>query len=267
MKQLILLFSLFINSGLWAQKAPAPTYYDNGVNSPWTAGIDYDLGFGGFFSYHMALLGGVSSQVNKAASFGDVYFGELQIGMRFYLNKPDMWEGTYITAVGRFGVYDLPIRTGNSPLVVDRVTAFNGGLGVYLGYRWRRNLVNNMKGFPFIMAFEPYLGYTMDNFVPFGGGVRKATVASFSVGLKFTLGFYSHFYRPGTMVTNLETGEITRKSAEPPATNAAGTNTAATNAPGTNAPPRRPPAAAPRGGDTIGRLPLGKDPFEGILGV
>lgn len=267
MKQLIILLSFLTASALWAQDA-VPTYYDNGVNSPWSAGIDYDLGFGGFFSYHMALLGGVSSQVNKAASFGDVYFGELQMGMRFYLNKPDTWEGTYIAALGRFGIYDMPLRSGESPLVVDRITAFNGGFGLYLGYRWRRNLVNNMKGFPFIMAFEPYLGYTLDNFVPLSGGIRGATVTSFSIGLKFTLGFYTHFYRPGTMVTNLETGEITRKPAASP-TNAAGTNGAATNAPaGTNAPPPRPPAAAPRrGGDTIGRLPPGKDPFEAVLGV
>ena len=231
-KYILVLFLLAVP--LQAQTV-TPTYYESGVESPWLLGIDYDLGFSKFFSFNLAVLGGISSQVNKASTFGDVYFGEVRTGVRLYMNKADEWRGVFLEVTGRYGVYNLPLRSGPTNTVIfSRSNAFLLGVGLYLGYRWKRALVADMRGLPFHMALEPYFGYTFDTFIPLDSGISVGSAHRFSLGLKFTLGFYTYKYRPGTTVTNEETGEITRKEniTNTPASNIQGSPPRVTNARG-----------------------------------
>ncbi|MGL5253525.1 MAG: hypothetical protein ACRC9L_00630 [Brevinema sp.] len=230
-KYILILFLIAIP--LQAQEL-FPTYYENGIESPWSMGIDYDIGFSKFLSFNLSVLGGISSQVNRASTFGDVYFGEARTGFRFYMNKPDEWKGVFIELTGRYGVFDIPLRAGDTTVIFERSTTLLLGMGIYLGYRWKRNLVSDMKNLPFHMALEPYFGYTLDTFFPLDGKTVPGSANRFSLGLKFVLGFYTYKYRPGTTVTNEETGEITRKSDMPPAPDSTTntndtTNTTATN--------------------------------------
>ncbi|MGL5721368.1 MAG: hypothetical protein ACRCY4_03085 [Brevinema sp.] len=215
------IFALFLITAPLKAQEITPTYYQSGVESPWTLGIDYDLGFARFFSFNLAVLGGISSQVNRASTFGDVYFGEIRTGIRFYMNKSDEWQGVFLELTGRYGIYDLPLRSGTSTVIFERSTTFMLGMGIYLGYRWTRRLVADMSGLPFHMALEPYFGYTLDTFIPLDGLAGVGSANRFSLGLKFTLGFYTYKYRPGTTVTNEDTGQVTKIS---DLTNEAGTN-------------------------------------------
>ena len=99
---------IFIKTLSYTQATPiiekSATYYEGGVNSPWMFGIDYDFGFGKIFSLNMQLGGGISSQVNRASNFGDVFMGEFQIGPRLYMNKIDTWTGLFLSTVIRVGV-------------------------------------------------------------------------------------------------------------------------------------------------------------------
>jgi len=177
------------------------TYYANGeINSPWMLGIDYDFGFGKVFSLNMQLGGGISSQVNRASNFGDVFMGEIQIGPRIYMNKIDTWTGLFLSTVIRVGIYSIPIRSRDNPftdasrLIINRSTMLQYGLGIYFGYRWERNLVTDMEDLPFSMVIEPYLGWTLDFFEPFGETFTQKgkNINRFSIGFTFKIGFYTH---------------------------------------------------------------------------
>lgn len=201
-KIIFLLF--FFPISFYAQSSVelSATYYDGGLNSPWSIGIDYDLGFGKLFSMNVQLIGGVSSQVNRSSTFGDVFFGEIQIAPRLYINKFDTWEGVFLSIPLRLGLYNIPIRTQDNPtsasskLIINRSTMFQYGIGIYLGYRWKRNLVSDMSDLPFMMVLEPYLGWTWDAFVPIsntdGFSQNGVNINWFTVGISFKIGFYTY---------------------------------------------------------------------------
>ena len=201
-KKLLLVYVLiFIKTLSYTQVIEkSATYYEGGVNSPWMIGIDYDFGFGKLFSLNMQLSGGISSQVNRASNFGDVFLGEIQVGPRLYMNKIDTWSGLFLSTVVRVGVYSIPIRSRDNPftetsrLIINRSTMFQYGLGIYIGYKWQRNLVSDMEGLPFTMVIEPYLGWTLDFFEPLGGDYSQKgkNISRFSVGLTFKIGFYTY---------------------------------------------------------------------------
>ena len=204
-KILLVCVLIFIKTTSYTQLTPviekSATYYANGeVNSPWMLGIDYDFGFGKFFSLNMQFSGGISSQVNRASNFGDVFMGEIQIGPRVYMNKIDTWTGLFLSTVIRVGVYNIPIRSRDNPLtdasrlIINRSTMLQYGLGIYIGYRWERNLVSDMKDLPFRLIIEPYLGWTLDFFEPFGTAFTQKgkNINRFTIGLTFKIGFYTH---------------------------------------------------------------------------
>ncbi len=200
MKKIILFLLIAVRA--YADQTISATYYEPGVNSPWMAGIDYDYGFAKVLSVNAQIAGGVSSQVNRQSTFGDVFLGEAQLGFRVYMNKADRWDGVFATVVGRAGIYNIPIRTQDDPstsasvLIINRGTMLQLGAGVYVGYRWQRNLVNNMSGMPFMMVIEPYLGWTLDSFinvsVPSDFTQTGLFINRFTVGLTFKVGFYTH---------------------------------------------------------------------------
>ncbi|MGL5955071.1 MAG: hypothetical protein ACRC0X_00475 [Brevinema sp.] len=204
MKYILFLLFLILHTG-WSYSQNTvitATYYESGINSPWMAGLDYDYGFGKLFSFNMQLAGGISSQVNRASTFGDVFMGEIQIGSRLYMNKIDTWEGMFLSVVARIGIYNIPIRSRDDPftsaskLIINRGHMFQYGMGIYLGYKWKRNLVTNMDGFPFTLVIEPYLGWALDFFtplsVPKGFQQSGLNINRFSVGLTFKIGFYTY---------------------------------------------------------------------------
>lgn len=221
MKYCITLILILFTASAYGQ-TPTPTFFESGINSPWAIGFDYDIGFAKVMSFNLAFVGGINSQVNRISTFGDVFFGEFQTGPRIYLNKPDKWCGVYIAPVVRVGVYNIPLRVSNNPVVLTRSTVMQYGAGIYLGYRWKRPLVSNMKGLPFIMTLEPYLGWTWD-FFAFGSAsnAKASNINRFSIGLSFKLSFYTYRYTPGSMVTNQD-GTIVPKSS---LTNETTTNT------------------------------------------
>ncbi|MGL4563479.1 MAG: hypothetical protein ACRCVW_06480 [Brevinema sp.] len=179
---------LFVHGLIFSQNNSTATYFENGINSPWSVGLDYDIGFAKVMSMNIGFVGGFNSQVNRVASFGDIYFGEFQIGIRVYMNKIDRWNGLFLNIVGRAGIYNIPFRSGGSQLIINRQDIFQYGLGIYLGYRWTRNLLKDMSGFPFHIILEPYLGWSLDGFAHEKGGIYN----KFTVGLSFKLGFYTY---------------------------------------------------------------------------
>ena len=204
-KKILLVYVLiFIKATSYAQATSvieeSATYYEGGVNSPWMIGIDYDFGFGKIFSLNMQLSGGISSQVNRASNFGDVFLGEIQIGPRLYMNKIDTWSGLFLSTVIRVGIYSIPIRTRDNPftdtsrLIINRSTMLQYGLGIYIGYKWQRNLVTDMEDIPFYLVIEPYLGWTLDFFEPLDGvfSQKGQNINRFSIGITFKIGFYTH---------------------------------------------------------------------------
>ena len=203
-KILLVHILIFIKTVSYTQENPiieqSATYYQGGINSPWMIGLDYDFGFGKVFSLNMQLSGGISSQVNRASNFGDVFMGEIQIGPRLYMNKIDTWAGLFLSTVVRVGIYNIPIRTRDNPftetsrLIINRSTMLQYGLGIYIGYKWQRNLVTDMEGFPFTLVIEPYLGWTLDFFDPLSGDYlqKGQNISRFSIGFTFKIGFYTY---------------------------------------------------------------------------
>ncbi len=208
MRFIVFLAMLFFSNSIHCQTSEmSATYYVSGINSPWTIGLDYDLGFGKLFSINMQFTGGVSSQVNRSSTFGDVFLGEFQIGARLYMNKIDTWEGLYLTAVARAGIYNVPLRDTNntSMLVIDRADMYQFGLGVYIGYKWQRKLINDMTGLPFRLVLEPYLGWTLDYLNPFDTSYSQSgAVNRLTVGLTFKIGFYTHKKSAETIAREIE---------------------------------------------------------------
>ncbi|MGL4367710.1 MAG: hypothetical protein ACRCTQ_05480 [Brevinemataceae bacterium] len=174
-------------------KEPATaTYFESGINSPWTIGIDYDVGFAGVLSFNISFQGGISSQVNKVSTFGDIFFGEFTTGFRLYMNKIDRWEGAFLCVGGRVGIYSIPFRIGDTQLILERGTIPQYGFNVYFGYRWKRNLVSDMSNLPFMLMIEPYLGWSMDFFV-FNSAVQNVNgINRLSIGISLKLGFYTY---------------------------------------------------------------------------
>ncbi|MGL4677312.1 MAG: hypothetical protein ACRCWI_06560 [Brevinema sp.] len=220
MKYILFLFFLMFNIS-WnhgQNVIVTATYYEPGINSPWMAGLDYDFGFGKIFSFNIQLAGGISSQVNRASTFGDVFMGELQIGARLYMNKIDTWEGMFLSMVSRIGIYNIPIRsrddpfTSSSKLIINRGHMFQYGMGIYLGYKWKRNLVTSMEGFPFTLVIEPYLGWNLDSFSPLSApsGFQQSgrNINRFSVGLTFKIGFYTYKKSKATLAREREEEEL-----------------------------------------------------------
>ncbi|MDK2817820.1 MAG: hypothetical protein KFW21_00025 [Spirochaetota bacterium] len=201
-KKILLVFLLiFIKKNSYTQIIEkSATYYASGVNSPWMIGIDYDFGFGKIFSINMQISGGISSQVNRASNFGEVFLGELQIGPRLYMNPIDTWTGLFLSTVIRIGIYSIPIRSQDNPftdtsrLIIDRSTMLQYGLGIYFGYKWKRNLVTDMSNLPFTMIIEPYLGWSLDFLNPLDSIFTQQgkNINRFSVGITFKIGFYTH---------------------------------------------------------------------------
>jgi len=197
MKYRLLLFLIFFINNTFSQDIAEKTasFFGNGkevnINSPWTIGLDYDLGFAGLFSFNIGFTGGINSQVNRVSTFGDVFFGEFTIGPRIYLNKLDRWDGVFITAVARVGIYNIPFRTEGSQLIISRATVFQYGMGIYFGYRWKRNLVKDIKNFPFSLMIEPYLGWTLDYFT-YSGTQKASNINRFTIGIMLKLGFYTY---------------------------------------------------------------------------
>lgn len=193
MKLKYLLFFLF-PTFIFSQEITA-TFFGDGkevnINSPWSIGLDYDLGFGGLFSFNIGFTGGINSQVNRVSTFGDVFFGELTVGPRIYLNKPDKWEGAFLSIVARTGIYNIPFRTSGSQLIISRTTLFQYGGGVYFGYRWKRTLVTDMTDLPFSLMIEPYLGWTLDYFA-YHGSQNSSNINRFTIGIMLKLGFYTY---------------------------------------------------------------------------
>ena len=201
-KKILLVFLLiFIKKNSYTQIIEkSATYYASGVNSPWMIGIDYDFGFGKIFSINMQVSGGISSQVNRASNFGEVFLGEFQIGPRLYMNPIDTWTGLFLSTVIRIGIYSIPIRSRDNPftdtsrLIIDRSTMFQYGVGIYFGYKWKRNLVTDMSNLPFTMIIEPYLGWSLDFLNPLDSVFTQQgkNINRFSVGITFKIGFYTH---------------------------------------------------------------------------
>lgn len=214
-KMILLSILFFITCPYYGQTVNvSATYYEPGVNSPWMVGLDYDLGFWKILSLNLQLAGGINSQVNRASTFGDVFMGELQLGMRLYMNKIDTWEGLFLSAVGRVGIYSIPIRsredpfTASSKLIINRGDMFQYGMGIYIGYKWKKNLVNDMSGFPFSLVIEPYLGWTLDSFspisVPAGFQQQGLNINRFSIGLTFKIGFFTYRKSKETLAREAE---------------------------------------------------------------
>lgn len=207
-KKIFLLgFVLLLKSFSFSQNAIQPTtatFFEGGINSPWAMGLDYDIGFAKVLSFNMQLSGGINSQVNRISTFGDVFFGEIQMGPRIYMNKIDTWEGVYLATVLRVGIYNIPFRTQESKLILSRANALQYGVGIYLGYRWTRKLVDDMSGLPFVMVLEPYLGWTLDFFQLFQQPPNFAqspnNINRFTVGLTFKIGFYTHKKSKATLL-------------------------------------------------------------------
>ncbi len=215
----VFLAMLFVSSFMYCQTSEtSATYYESGVNSPWMIGLDYDFGFGKLFSINVQFAGGISSQVNRSSTFGDVFMGELQFGPRLYMNKFDTWEGVYLSAVGRVGIYNIPTRTvteDSNTLVIDRYDMYQFGFGIYLGYKWTRNLVSDMTGMPFRLVLEPYLGWTMDFLHPFDKTFpNSGAVNRFSVGLTFKVGFFTYKKSAETLASELQDAEETADNTE-----------------------------------------------------
>ncbi len=210
-KIIIILTVLFSSSSLHCQTVQtSATYYESGINSPWMIGIDYDFGFEKFLSMNVQFTGGVSSQVNRASTFGDIFMGELQFGPRLYMGKIDSWMGLYLSIVGRVGIYNIPIRSvdtsdNSSKLIIDRVNMFQYGMGIYIGYKWRRGFVKDMKDIPFTLILEPYVGWTLDFLTPLSSSVgNSGAVNRFSAGLSFKISFYTHKKSKETLQKELE---------------------------------------------------------------
>ncbi|MGL4394576.1 MAG: hypothetical protein ACRCS8_05065 [Brevinema sp.] len=191
---IFVLFLMGMISPLFSQDAKA-TYFENGVNSPWGVGIDYDLGFAQVLSMNIGFVGGINSQVNSLSSFGDIFFGELQIGLRVYMNKIDTWNGMFLNIVGRMGVQNIPFRPDASELIFNRENLFQYGFGVYIGYRWSRDLLKDMSGIPFRLILEPYIGWSLDSYAH----PTSSTYHRFTIGLSFKMGFSSHFKSKKTL--------------------------------------------------------------------
>ncbi len=198
-KKLLLGILIFLGSPSFSQTGILPTtasFFENGVNSPWAIGIDYEVGFAKIMAFNFQLIGGINSQVNEISTFGDVFFGEIQIAPRLYMNKIDTFQGLFLSIPIRIGLYNIPFRTQSSKLILSRSSILQYGVGIYIGYRWTAPLVKDMENLPFWMVLEPFLGWTWDFFSPSGSVPVLAqspnNIHRFTVGFTFKIGFYTH---------------------------------------------------------------------------
>ncbi len=79
------------------------------------------------------------------------------------------------------------------------------GLGVYIGYKWQRKLINDSTGLPFRLVLEPYLGWTLDYLNPFDTSYPKSdAINRFTAGLSFKIGFYTYKKSAETIAREIE---------------------------------------------------------------